>query len=86
MAKVLISPSGFLDNHLHATDSAVFQHHLDAVRVRRTARKNTRHDSFGQFAAALVLFFDDLHAHAGAKFAAFWDRHRYPDAPTTTSA
>ncbi len=86
MAKVLISPSRFLDNRLHATDGTVFQYHLDAMRMRWTARKNTRDNSFGQLAAALVLFLDDLHAHARAKFAAFWDRHRYPDAPTTTSA
>lgn len=66
-----VRASWFIDNGLHAPDLAVFQHHLDSARMRRTARQDPRHHTFGQCAGPLILFLDDLNAHANFDFTAF---------------
>ena len=54
---------------LHTADAAVFEHHLDAVGMRRAAREDAHHDALGLRAGTLVLFLDYPHPQAGMDFA-----------------
>jgi len=65
-----------VNNGLHAPDPSIFQHHLDAVRVRGAFRQEAQHDAFRQRARALVLLLDNLHPQAGADLAAFGEGHK----------
>jgi len=68
-----------VNNGLHAPDPSIFQHHLDAVRVRGTLRQEAQHDAFRQRARALVLLLDNLHPQAGADLATFGEGHKRID-------
>lgn len=60
---------------LYTPNLAIFQHHFDAARVIGAGRENSGDDAFGKRAAALVVFFDDLHTGAGFDVASFGDTH-----------
>ena len=62
---VAISVIGGHDR-FHPPHTAIFQHHLDAVRVRWAARQDARDNPCGHCAAALILFFHDLDLQTGS--------------------
>ena len=63
------------NNRLHASNLTIFEHDLDAVRMDGTACQYACDDAFGQFAAALILFFDDLHAQPDLNLITLGNRH-----------
>ena len=62
-------------NRLHPPDATVFQHHLDAVRVRRALCKDSSDYALRPRTGRLVLLFNYEHPLTGTDLASIGYRH-----------